>query len=163
MIVYNPLAAASDPQAPRAMPLPRRTPSRLAPRESCYRERYWQAAQFHAVAELRDSAPERALNLATASIAWVLNQPGITAAIVGASRPEQLEATLAAADMTLDDETLGRLQRRLVVAPSPAAVVRSGDRDLTRSVRSARPWLGQYASALMTSPAQIEFSPSQVT
>ncbi len=43
--------------------------------------------------------------MATASIAWVLAQPGITSAIVGASRAEQLEATLAAADMTLDDDT----------------------------------------------------------
>jgi aryl-alcohol dehydrogenase (NADP+) len=43
--------------------------------------------------------------LATASVAWVLAQPGITSAIVGASRPEQLTATLAAADMILDDET----------------------------------------------------------
>ena len=43
--------------------------------------------------------------MATASVAWVLAQPGITSAIVGASRPEQLADTLAAADMTLDDET----------------------------------------------------------
>ena len=46
----------------------------------------------------------RGWDLATASVAWVLQQPGITSAIVGASRPEQLDATLAAADLTLDDE-----------------------------------------------------------
>jgi 1-deoxyxylulose-5-phosphate synthase len=34
----------------------------------------------------------------------VLGQPGITAAIVGASRPEQLDESLAAVDKTLDAE-----------------------------------------------------------
>ncbi len=43
--------------------------------------------------------------MSTLSVAWVLTQPGITAAIVGASRPEQLDATLAASKWTLDDET----------------------------------------------------------
>jgi len=68
-----------------------------------YRDLYWQAAQFEAVASLKAFCAERALNLATASVAWVLAQPGITSAIEGASRPEQLAATLAAADMILDD------------------------------------------------------------
>ena len=45
------------------------------------------------------------LNVAAASIAWVLARPGITCAIVGASRPEQLDATLPAADLALDEET----------------------------------------------------------
>ena len=36
----------------------------------------------------------------------MLAQPGITSAIVGASRPEQLDATLAAADLTLDSDAL---------------------------------------------------------
>jgi aryl-alcohol dehydrogenase (NADP+) len=70
-----------------------------------YRERYWHAAQLEVVASLKAFCAERALNMATASVAWVLAQPGITSAIVGASRPEQLEATLAAADTILDDET----------------------------------------------------------
>ena len=38
------------------------------------------------------------------AVAWVLAQPGITAAIVGASRPEQLDESLAAVDLTLDAE-----------------------------------------------------------
>ena len=46
----------------------------------------------------------RGWDMATASIAWVIQQPGITAAIVGASRPEQLDATLAAPGLAFDDE-----------------------------------------------------------
>jgi aryl-alcohol dehydrogenase-like predicted oxidoreductase len=40
------------------------------------------------------------------AVAWVLSQPGITAAIVGASRPEQLVESLGAAQLTLDDQEL---------------------------------------------------------
>ncbi len=38
------------------------------------------------------------------AVAWVLAQPGITSAIVGASKPAQLDDTLAAAGLQLDDE-----------------------------------------------------------
>jgi aryl-alcohol dehydrogenase-like predicted oxidoreductase len=56
------------------------------------------------VKTLRAYFEGRGMNLATASVAWVLSRPGVTSAIVGASRPDQLDATLAAADLTLDDE-----------------------------------------------------------
>ena len=69
-----------------------------------YRDRYWHAAQFEAVTTLKDYCQRRGWDLATASVAWVLQQPGITSAIVGASRPEQLDATLAAPELAFDDE-----------------------------------------------------------
>jgi aryl-alcohol dehydrogenase (NADP+) len=56
------------------------------------------------VESLKAVCESRGVNLATASVAWVLGQPGITAAIVGASRAEQLDATLAAPKLKLDDE-----------------------------------------------------------
>ena len=40
------------------------------------------------------------------AVAWVLAQPGITSAIVGASRPEQLDDSLASVDMSLSNEEL---------------------------------------------------------
>ncbi len=69
-----------------------------------YRDRYWHAAQFEAVDTLRTYCQRRGWNLATASVAWVLAQPGITSAIVGASRAEQLETTLDGAEFMFDDE-----------------------------------------------------------
>jgi len=36
------------------------------------------------------------------AIAWILAQPGVTSAIVGASRPEQLAESLIAVDVSLD-------------------------------------------------------------
>src|SRR5262249_9440048 len=71
-----------------------------------YRERYWHAAQFEAVTALKRYCERRGWNLATAAVAWVLQQPGITSAIVGASRPDQLDATLAAPGLALDEDAL---------------------------------------------------------
>jgi len=106
VIAYNPLAGGflSGKHRGDAPPAPG-TRFTLGAAGELYRDRYWHAAQFEAVASLKAFCAERALELATASVAWVLAQPGITSAVVGASRPEQLTATLAAADMILDDET----------------------------------------------------------
>jgi aryl-alcohol dehydrogenase (NADP+) len=105
VIVYNPLAGGlltgkhSHENSPAGG-----TRFTLGVTGELYRDRYWHAAQFEAVATLKSFCQRRQWNIATASVAWVLEQPGITAAIVGASRPEQLEATLAAAGLALDEE-----------------------------------------------------------
>jgi aryl-alcohol dehydrogenase (NADP+) len=107
VIVYNPLAGGlltgkhDGARSPESG-----TRFTLGISGDLYRERYWHEAQFKAVERLAECARARGLNLATLSVAWVLAQPGITAAIVGASRVEQLEATLAAAGQVLDAETL---------------------------------------------------------
>jgi aryl-alcohol dehydrogenase-like predicted oxidoreductase len=67
-----------------------------------YRERYWHQAQLEAVERLRRFFEPRGRSLVSVAVAWVMQQPGITSAIVGASKPEQLDASLVAADVTLD-------------------------------------------------------------
>ena len=42
------------------------------------------------------------LNLTTVAIAWVLANPVVTSAIIGASRADQLNDTLIACEMQLD-------------------------------------------------------------
>ena len=69
-----------------------------------YRQRYWDDAYFDAVQLLREGLDGRGHAMASVAIAWVLAQPGITAAIVGASSAEQLEPALDALDIELDDE-----------------------------------------------------------
>ena len=69
-----------------------------------YRERYWHQAQLEAVERLRQFFEPRGRSLVSVAIAWVMSQPGVTSAIVGASRPEQLDATLAAGNVDLDPE-----------------------------------------------------------
>jgi aryl-alcohol dehydrogenase (NADP+) len=74
-----------------------------------YQQRYWQERVFDTVEQLQALAAEAGLPLPTLAVAWVLHNPVVTAPIVGASSPEQLEATLAAVDVTLDSSLLARL------------------------------------------------------
>jgi 1-deoxyxylulose-5-phosphate synthase len=53
-------------------------------------------------------ANEKGVSVAQLAVAWVLAQPVITAPIVGATRAEQLDETLAAADLTLSEQDLRR-------------------------------------------------------
>ena len=69
-----------------------------------YRDRYWQEAQLTEVKRLQEFFTPRGRKLTTVAVAWVLAQPGITSAIIGASKPEQLDDSLAAVDMPLDEE-----------------------------------------------------------
>ena len=54
-------------------------------------------------------ADEAGVSLVTLSVAWVLANRAITAPIIGASRPEQLDASLAAATYQLDPDLKQRL------------------------------------------------------
>jgi aryl-alcohol dehydrogenase-like predicted oxidoreductase len=53
-------------------------------------------------------------SLTTLSIAWTLANPAITAPLLGASRPEQLDDTLAAATYRLDPALKQRLDELTV-------------------------------------------------
>ena len=79
-----------------------------------YQERYWHKRQFETVEKLGDIAKLRSEPLAKLSIAWVLANPMITSAILGASRLEQLTDTLAAVDLQLDGELKKQLDELTV-------------------------------------------------
>lgn len=74
-----------------------------------YQERYWHPREFETVEALRGLAAEAGMSMVQLAIAWVLSNPVITAPIVGASRPEQLDDVLAAAGKTLDPGLRARL------------------------------------------------------
>jgi len=69
-----------------------------------YQARYWQEPQMQAVEELKAFCQEHHIDIAQLAIAWVLAQPAITSAIVGASKPEHLDQTLPAVDLVLDEQ-----------------------------------------------------------
>jgi aryl-alcohol dehydrogenase-like predicted oxidoreductase len=79
-----------------------------------------------AVQKLRPLADAAGLSLATMAIAWVLQNDNVSAAIVGATRPEQVRENAKAAGVTLDDDLLRAIDD--VLAPH---IVR--DPDLTAS------------------------------
>jgi aryl-alcohol dehydrogenase (NADP+) len=74
-----------------------------------YRERYWKDPVFDTVEAIHAVAKDAGLPLPTLAVAWVLTHPAITSPIIGASRPEQLDATLKAIDTNLDADVLKRL------------------------------------------------------
>jgi aryl-alcohol dehydrogenase-like predicted oxidoreductase len=67
-----------------------------------YQSRYWHDNEFDTVEQIRDLAKAAGLSMTTLAVAWVLAHPAITSAIIGASRPEQLADSIAAADSPLD-------------------------------------------------------------
>jgi aryl-alcohol dehydrogenase-like predicted oxidoreductase len=53
--------------------------------------------------------------MAQLCLAWVLRQHNVAAAIVGASRPEQVHENAAAADVRLSDDTLRAIDEALLL------------------------------------------------
>ncbi len=107
VIPYNPLAGGFLSGKYRTLEAPPAgTRFTLGKTGDLYRERYWQQAQLEAVEQLRRFLEPRKRSMISVAVAWVLHQPGITSAIVGASKPEQLNDSLAAVNLTLDAEEL---------------------------------------------------------
>jgi 1-deoxyxylulose-5-phosphate synthase len=68
---------------------------------------------LQAVERLRDVAAQAELTMPQLALAWVLRQPNLASAIVGASRPEQVRANASASDLTLDEQTLAGIDAAL--------------------------------------------------
>jgi aryl-alcohol dehydrogenase-like predicted oxidoreductase len=110
VIPYNPIAGGLlSGKHSRSGPPPEGSRFTLGNAGKMYQDRYWREREFDTVEELRKVADEAGVSLVTLAVAWVLAHPAVTSPIIGASRPEQLGASLAAAEFTLDDE----LKRRL--------------------------------------------------
>ena len=74
-----------------------------------YQGRYWHDREFDTVDQLLAIANEVGVSLVTLSVAWVLANEAITAPIVGASNPDQLVASLDAAEFVLESDLKSRL------------------------------------------------------
>ncbi|WP_329139378.1 aldo/keto reductase [Streptomyces sp. NBC_01476] len=80
---------------------------------------------YDIVDALRAVAERHGVGVPRVAIAWVLAQPGVTSAIVGARRPGQLTETLAAADLELTAEDLRELDEAGALPPSYPGYVQS--------------------------------------
>jgi aryl-alcohol dehydrogenase-like predicted oxidoreductase len=67
-------------------------------------------ADFAVVDRLDEVAAERGLPPAQVALAWLLHKPGVTAPILGATKPGHLEDAIAAADVALSREEIARLE-----------------------------------------------------
>jgi len=62
-----------------------------------------------AVQRLRPIADELELTMAQLAVAWVLQNPNVACAIIGASKPRQIKENVAASGVVLSPEVLGRI------------------------------------------------------
>jgi voltage-dependent potassium channel beta subunit len=114
-VVYSPIAQGvlagkykpgePPPQGTRA----------ATPGDSGFMERFMRDDLLEAVQNLRPIADELGVTMAQLAIAWVLREPGVSSAIVGASRPEQVEENVAASGIELPPEVLTRIDE--ILAP----------------------------------------------
>jgi len=103
VIPYNPLAGGLLTGKYKAEAKPEaNTRFTLGTAGNMYQDRYWNERSFGTVARLHQLADDAGVPLSTLAVAWVMANPLVTAPLLGASRPEQLDATLAAADYQLD-------------------------------------------------------------
>jgi 1-deoxyxylulose-5-phosphate synthase len=110
VIPYNPIAGGLlSGKHSRTAPPPEGTRFTLGNAAEAYQDRYWHDREFDTVEVLRQLAQEAGVSLVTLSVAWVMANKAITAPIIGASRPEQLDSSLAAAEFTLDDDLKHKL------------------------------------------------------
>lgn len=66
-----------------------------------------------AVQDLKPIAAEAGLTMPQLAIAWVLQNPNVAAALVGASHPKQLDDTVKASGVTLDADTMAAINAAL--------------------------------------------------
>jgi aryl-alcohol dehydrogenase-like predicted oxidoreductase len=85
-----------------------------------YQDRYWHEREFDTVDALGPIASKAGVSPTTLAVQWVLANPVVTSAIIGASLPEQLHDSLAAAETAIDPELKADLD-------DLTAVYRQGD------------------------------------
>jgi 1-deoxyxylulose-5-phosphate synthase len=78
---------------------------------------YDQPTDFDVVERVAELAAERGVPPAQVALAWLLHKPGVTAPIVGATRPGHLEDALAAEQLELSAEEISRLEEPYVPHP----------------------------------------------
>jgi 1-deoxyxylulose-5-phosphate synthase len=105
VIPYNPIAGGllSGKHSGAAAP-PEGSRFTLGTAGAMYQDRYWHEREFETVNALGRLAQQAGVSLVTLAVAWVLANKAITAPIIGASSPGQLDASLAAAEYALDDD-----------------------------------------------------------
>jgi 1-deoxyxylulose-5-phosphate synthase len=80
------------------------------------KESWFEPRMLEAIQSLKPVAAEAGLTLAQFALAWVLRQPNVAAAIVGATRPEQVDENVAAGGHPLAPELVARAEQILARA-----------------------------------------------
>lgn len=74
-----------------------------------FRERFFTDENVARVKALEPIAADLGITRAQLALAWVLRQSGVSSVITGATKVAQIEETVAAADVVLDDDAIERI------------------------------------------------------
>ena len=113
-IVWSPMAQGvlSGKYLP-GQPLPEGSRATDDKSGAAFIKRFMNDEVLTAVQKLKPVAEQAGLTMPQLAIAWVLQNPNVAAALVGASRPEQLEDTVKASGVTLDADTMSAIDDAL--------------------------------------------------
>ncbi|TCG01810.1 alcohol dehydrogenase [Paraburkholderia strydomiana] len=113
---YNPLAGGllTGKHKLDAAPPSGRFTETVGKAGAMYQERYWHQREFETIERLKAIVEPTGESLTRVSLAWVLANPLVTSAIIGASRAEQLNDTLAASELVLDADIKQQLDEASV-------------------------------------------------
>jgi aryl-alcohol dehydrogenase-like predicted oxidoreductase len=78
---------------------------------------YAQPTDFDVVDRVVEVAGERGVKPAQVALAWLLTKPGVTAPIIGATKPSHLEDALGALEVSLTEDEVRRLEEPYVPHP----------------------------------------------
>jgi 1-deoxyxylulose-5-phosphate synthase len=111
VIPYNPLAGGllTGKHKHDAKPEAGRFTDAVGKAGELYSQRYWHEREFHTIEKIKEIVEPTGRSMLSTSLAWVLANPAVTSAIIGASRPDQLDETLATIDTPLDPEIKSKL------------------------------------------------------
>jgi aryl-alcohol dehydrogenase-like predicted oxidoreductase len=81
------------------------------------KERYGQADNMITIQRVGDLAEKRGLPMAQVALAWMLSKPGITAPIIGATKPHHLEDAVASLSVKLSPDEIQYLEEAYLPHP----------------------------------------------
>ncbi len=83
------------------------------PNSKVFLERFMKEDYYNKVDKLQQIAKEMDITVAQLALAWVLRLDNISSALIGASRPEQVEENVKAVDIILAPDVLERIEKIL--------------------------------------------------
>jgi aryl-alcohol dehydrogenase-like predicted oxidoreductase len=84
-----------------------------------YMDRLMRSETISAVDKIKPLAAEAGCTMAQFALAWVLREPNVASAIVGASRPDQLDDNAAASGMDIDPALFAQAEALVAAIPDP--------------------------------------------
>jgi aryl-alcohol dehydrogenase-like predicted oxidoreductase len=120
-IVWSPLgqgvlSGKYDPDSP-----PPRDSRAGNPETSSWMDRLMNPAVLRAVRALKPIAEEAGLTMPQFALAWVLREPNVASAIIGASRPSQVRENAAASGVVVDTQLFLRAETIIAEALGPVS------------------------------------------